>query len=125
MYIHIYVSNIYLLITKYYTLTNIVRIRQTLPNIGQILTTIYKKWQQLTPLFKTACRFLFQQQKTPAASLRRSKHGLGTPKTRLFEKGAPLPPSKKAPAASLKRSKQLLGLPIHIEILLVLINIDP
>ena len=46
-----------------------------------------------THLFKKACRFT---KKKPVASMKRSKHGLGT-KTRLSKKGAPF--FNKKPAA--------------------------
>ena len=48
-------------------------------------------------IFTNACRFLLKKKKVPVASLKRRNHGLGTLKTRLFKKGAPLF-KKKVPA---------------------------
>ena len=52
---------------------------------------------------------LFKKKKAPAASLKRSKHGLGTPKTRLFKKSC-LERKEKTPAA-LNDSYTWLGVP--------------
>ena len=78
----------------------------------QILTNNEQRCQFLTKhthLFKKA---YLKKKETLAASLKRSKHGLGTPE-HTFSKKVRLNTTKKVPAASLKRSKHGLGLPRH------------
>ena len=61
---------------------------QILTTIDQISINIDKKWQFLstTHIFEQKqCMSFFEEKKTLAASLKRSKHGLGTPKHAFFK----------------------------------------
>ena len=64
----------------------------------------------------------FPPKKKHAASLKHSKHGLGTPK-RALKKNVSFFNKEEAPAASLKRSKHGLGLPRLTKYVRILINI--